>query len=104
MTSKVQTKTVSNAYNLLKEGQRNLSLESVKYPEKMGSETNSRDDFRLYSDIIDLLQENGHGFIQVCATCKAEGAIFRVRNNVKTAQKRSAKTPILSGLNLNIML
>jgi hypothetical protein len=29
MTPKVQTKTVSNAYNLLKEGQLNLSLESV---------------------------------------------------------------------------
>ena len=29
MTPKVQTKTVSNAYNLLKEGQLNLSLDSV---------------------------------------------------------------------------
>ena len=57
MTPKVRTKTVSNAFNLLKEGQRKLSLDSVKYPEKMGSETNSRGDFRLYNDIIDLLQK-----------------------------------------------
>ena len=36
MTPKFQTKSISNAYNLLKEGHRNLSLESVKYPEKNG--------------------------------------------------------------------
>jgi hypothetical protein len=43
MTSKVQTKTVRNAYNLLKEGQRNLSLESVKYPEKMDLRSKKHD-------------------------------------------------------------
>ena len=57
---------VSNAFDLLKEGQRKLLLESIKYPDKEVSEKNLRGNFRLYNDIIDLMKKNQHGFTQGC--------------------------------------
>lgn len=49
MTPKTETKPMQNAFDLLKEGQKNLSAETLQYPEKLGSEANTRGDIKLYN-------------------------------------------------------